>query len=318
MQWMLIALLAAGLYNPDDLRTHKVVITRWTTGEFPIPNSLEASRRLFVGELAKHGILNVKEVKDACEDVECGIRVATREGARYAILVSINELMDRKYFVDLRVVDVENDEPVFITQYTMQSFAEWDRMIKVLATSVATGVQAEQILREGWKRKPKMAFSFRGGYNYFVGTNSYRRYTRTGQSFAEPQPQRAFNMDIVFSYFMGSQLFFDLDFRVEMIYRGLQIMFPFNYIILKNQGTWVFLQAGPLFGFGPTREGLEGDWWQSSRDGMGFVAGTGLILFPTYNFNVLGGLRYTHLFNNIGDRGYQIYFGLMWSPVLMQ
>jgi len=318
MQWLVIALLFAGLYNPDELRTEKVAVTRWIAGDFPIPNSMEASRRLFIGELAKRGILNVKEVKDACEDVECAVRVGQREGTRFVILVSLNELLDRKYFMDLRIVDVKAEEPVFITQYTMESFSEWDRMIQVLAEAVATGVQAEQILREGWKRKPKMAFSFRGGYNYFVGTNSYRRYARTGTVFAEPQPRRAFNVDIVFSYFMGSQLFFDIDFRGEFIYRGIQIMFPFNYLVLRTPGYWVFLQGGPMFGFGPTREGLEGDWWQSSRDGMGLVLGAGTILFPTYNFNVVSGLRYTHLFNNEQDRGYQVYFGLMWSPVLMQ
>ena len=319
--WTLTLILVTQM-DPTDLARERVILLAWNNRTEQIRNDmLEATRKIFAGELARGGVVNVIETSSRCgDDLSCLEETARKEQGRFVIGVDLVQLSYRKYFFDLRLWDQEEKRVVYRTQYAFSDIADLERAARVLARALLSGRQADEILAEGWKKKPKMGLSIRGGYNYFVGPNSYRRWTDESRQFAEPEPRRAFNFDVVFTYFMGERWALDMDFRIELIYRGLQFMLPVNYYAfrIKSPDMWVFGQAGPLFGFGPTLEKYPGDFWRSGRDGFGFLVGVGAVFFPSYDLSVVGNLRYTYLDNPVGDQGITLSFGLMWSPMVRE
>ncbi len=313
-------LLIFSSFDPASLTQNRVVLLSWNNQTRSLSDDLlQATRKVFAGQLARGGVVDVLEISQRCgDDLQCYRQVARRNGSRFVIAVEAAQLSFRRYFLDLRLWDQEEGRVVFRTQYAFTDASDLERAAYVLAQALLTGRQADEVLSEGWKRKSKMGLSIRGGYNYFVGPNSYRRWKDETRVFSEGPPRRAFNFDIVFTYFMGSPWALDMDFRFELIYRGLQIMFPVNYFFSQDPGAtfWPFLQAGPLFGFGPSLEDHPGDFWRSGRDGFGLVVGGGVVLFPAYDVSVVSTLRYTYLDNPIGDQGITLSFGLMWSPMI--
>lgn len=318
--WMILLTVGQTTLDPADLSRARVVLLAWNNRTEAIRSDMvEATRKVFAGELARGGVVNVIETASRCgDDLVCLEKAALQNQARFVIAVDLVQLSLRKYFYDLRLWDQNEKRVVYRTQYAFTDVSDVEKGARILARALLSGRQADEVLAEGWKKKPKMGLSIRGGYNYFVGPNSYRRYQDESRQFAEPEPSRAFNFDLVFTYFMGEQWAVDMDFRVELIYRGLQFMLPINYYFyrMKSPDMWAYVQTGPLFGFGPTMEAYPGDFWRSGRDGFGFLVGVGAIFFPSYDLSLVGNLRYTYLDNPVGDQGMTLSFGLMWSPMV--
>ncbi|MEO0254003.1 MAG: hypothetical protein ABIN20_01095 [candidate division WOR-3 bacterium] len=305
------------------LHSEKILVLPWNSLGIDIePTKNKVLTKLFAGEIAKLGKYQVIEGTEICEDVECAIEKGKEKDAQIVIFGSINALEFDKYFFDLKAVQVSNGEVFYFTQYPLESLENIDVAIKLLAKSFVLGKQAEEVALEeegGWRRKARLAPSVKIGYNYFVGKNSYRKehtediIKKTGEQFAEPQPQRAFNLDFVFTYFMTNVLTVDFDFRFEISYRGIQMIVPVNYFFYQSNFS-PFVQGGVLFGFGPTKKESVHDFWSSERDGFGFVLGGGILFFRKYDFNLIFNSRYTIIFNKINDQGISFVFGILWAP----
>ncbi len=305
----------------------KILVLPWTTLGMELePTKAKVTTKLFAGEIAKLGKFSVFEGEKSCENIECALEQGKEKGVDIVILGSLNRLEARKYFFEIKAIEVSTGNILYITQYPLETLENIDVAIKLLAKAYVEGKQAEEVALEeegGWKRKAKVAPSIRFGYNYFVGENSYRReHIKDYQpdplygNFSEPQPQRAFNLDLALTYFMTNTITVDFIARFEFVNRGMQLLVPMSlyFAELFGDNISIFAQAGVLFGFGPPKEEKQTDYWMSERDGFGLIVGMGALFFRSYDFNLIFNPRYTIIFNKINDQGIGFTFGIMWSP----
>lgn len=276
--------------------------------------------KIFYGELMKESKYEIMIADTGCENVECAQELGAQKGVDISVILTLNKLEFGKYFLEVNAVSVEDGKTVYYTQYPIEDLGNIEVAVKLLAKSFLEKRPAEEVALEqegGWKRKAKTSPAIHLGYTYFVGKNSYRREiadtTPEKIDWAEKQPQRAFDFEIALFYYLTNRMAIAFDARFQFVYRGMQLMVPFYYYF-SQKNISPFVCGGPLFGFGPSKEGQEGNFWNSQRDGFGFLMGGGALFFRNYDLNIIATLKYTVIFNKVVDQGVALTFGLVWAP----
>ncbi len=236
-----------------------------------------------------------------CSTPFCAMEEGRKARADKVLYGVLSKMPKGKTLIEIKEVSTETGIINYSTQKSVYSLYNIEKLLEDFAEAYAERKQIYELPEyqiESWKENVSSFISFRAGYFYAIGDSSYL----TTEDITTVQ--KVFDLDLSYMYFLSPHVGTEILIRTQHIDRGAQVYFPFYYISDARANNSFFIGGGPGFGFGPSFR----------RDGLTFIAATGLILFRHYDFSYIIGTRYTRIVDYpYYDSGIGLYVGFAWN-----
>ncbi len=236
-----------------------------------------------------------------CSTPFCAMEEGRKAKADKVLYAVLSRMSKGKTLLEIKEISTETGIITYSTQKTVNSLYNIEKLLEKFAEAYSKRIQIYELPEykiENWRKSVSSFFSLRTGYFYALGDSSYRGENDTNAV------QKVFDVDVSYMYFLTPHIATEILVRTQHIERGSQIYFPFYYVSDARANHAFFIGGGPGFGFGPSYR----------RDGLTFIASTGVMLFRHYDFSYVMGARYSRIFDYpYYDSGIGLYVGFAWN-----
>lgn len=293
-----------------------LVLSPYSTidSEFLHENDVETINALFVDALKQY-INDVNPSEDVCSDDDCALSALSKTQNDEVIYSRLQKLGSKIIFL----ASILDSEKSFNSKVTALSIEDMDQVALRLAKSVALrqtldeSADIENITEQDEKDMARRKSLGRTGisFGYFFPFEGIEH------TYENHWPDEGTTTDI-------NQKFFKVNFNYYHEFKNNSaLMYEFggaspgllfldlNFMKFKNK-----LDTSPFYGGGVGLFNVNKNRTFDNRNddsGIGFNIQAGVLLYRTYDFNVLIRAKFVQIFNDDFDRGVMIDLGVQWK-----
>ena len=282
--------------------------------EFLHQNDIETINTLFVDALKQH-IDNIDVSSDICSNDECALDKLSKTDNDEVIYSRLQKLGSKIIFL----ASILNSDESFNTKVTALSIEDMDQVCLRLAKSVALrqtldeSADVENITEEDEKDVARRKSLGRTGisFGYFFPFEGIE-YTHEN-----PWPDDGVSTDVNHKFFkINFNYYHEFKNNSALMYEfgGASPGFMFldlNFMKFKNK-----VDTSPFYGGGIGLFNIVKDNTYDNRNddgGIGLNLQAGVLLYRTYDFNVLIRAKFIQVLNDDFDRGIMFDVGVQWK-----